>query len=143
MFFDIYKNRLVKLNDKTISFGDENIIQLILKTADHICNETNVDEIIVENKITLAIAIRLKAEEYLIAKLPDLDLTTITKNQTQDLCKRYKVIFPESEAIDILDKVNLMTPENRHINAFMYEPLIDMSIHHLIDLYNEASNLNS
>ena len=140
--FDIYKNRLVKLNDKTISFGDENIIQLILDTADAICIEANIDEIIVENKIPLAIAIRLNTEEYLITKLPDLDLSSITKNQTQVLYREYKEKFPESEALDILGKVNLMTPENIHINAFMYEPLIDMSVHHLIDLYNESSNLN-
>ncbi|NEW79423.1 MAG: hypothetical protein GZ086_08380 [Gelidibacter sp.] len=140
--FDIYKNRLVKLNDKTISFGTENIIQLILNTADDICIETNIDEIIVENKIPLAIAIRLKAEEYLITKLPDIDLNTITKNQTQVLYREYREAFPESEAIEILDKVNLMTPENIHINAFMYEPLIDMSVHHLIDLYKETCNLN-
>lgn len=28
-----------------------------------------------------------------------------------------------------------MTPENIHINTFMYEPLIDMSIIHLVKLY--------
>ena len=77
----------------------------------------------------------------MIEKLPDLDLNTITKNQTQELCREYKEAFPESEAIDILDKVNLMTPENIHINAFMYEPLIDMSVYHLIDLYKETNKL--
>ncbi len=140
--FDIYKNRLVKLSDKTISFGGENLIQLILDTANSICNEPDINEIIVENKITLAIAIRLKAEEYLITKLPELDLNAITKNQTQVLYRKYLEEFPESESIDILDKVNLMTPENIHINAFMYEPLIDMSVHHLIDLYEDTCNLN-
>jgi ABC-type cobalamin/Fe3+-siderophores transport system ATPase subunit len=140
--FDIYKDRLVKLNDKSISFGNDNLIQLILKTADDICLETNINEIIVENKIPLAIAIRLKSEDYLITRLPDLDLNAISKNQTQFLFNEYKKKHPESPAIDILDKVNLMTPENIHINAFMYEPLIDMSVYHLIDLYNETKNLN-
>ncbi len=139
--FDIYKKRLVKLSDKTISFGSDNLIQLILKTADDICKEDSIDEIIIENKIPIAIAIRLKAEEYLISKLPSLDLNSITKNQTQELYREYKQKFPESTAIDILDKVNLMTPENIHINAFMYEPLIDMSVHHLIDLYNNTTKL--
>jgi ABC-type cobalamin/Fe3+-siderophores transport system ATPase subunit len=139
--FDIYKNRLVKLNNKTISFGDENLIQLILDTADSICSENSIDEIIVENKIPLAIAIRLRAEEYFIAKLPELDLNLINKNQTQILFRKYKEAFPESEAIDLLDKVNLMTPENIHINAFMFEPLIDMSVFHLIDLYKGVNSL--
>jgi ABC-type cobalamin/Fe3+-siderophores transport system ATPase subunit len=139
--FDIYKNRLVKLNDKTISFGNQNIIQFIINTANNICIEDNVNEIIVENKIPLAIAIRLKAEEYLIKKMPELDLNSIKTNQTRALYDKYLEIFPESKAIDILDKVNLMTPENIHINAFMFEPLIDMSVHHLINLYNETNNL--
>ena len=140
--FDIYKNRLVRLKDKTISFGNENLIQLILSTADSICIENNIDQIIVENKIPLAIAIRLKAEEYMIRKLPHVDMDTITNNQTQELYTKYREAFPGSEAIDILDKVNLMTPENIHINAFMFEPLIDMSIYHLVDLYEETRILN-
>ena len=65
--FDIYKERLIKLKDKTISFGDENLINFILKTANSITIE-DVDEIALENKICLAIAIRLESEKYLISK---------------------------------------------------------------------------
>jgi energy-coupling factor transporter ATP-binding protein EcfA2 len=140
--FEIYKNRLLKLNDKTISFGDENLIAFIIKVADDICVEPNINEIIVENKISLAIAIRLKAEEYLIKKIPELDLNSIGKRQTRVLYNKYREAFPKSDALLTLDKVNLMTPENIHINAFMFEPLIDMSVHHLIDLYNETKNLS-
>ena len=140
--FNIYKERLVKLNEKTIQFGGENIVQLIFKTADSICIEVDVNEILLENKISLAIAIRLKAEEYLISNLPEVNLNDITVNQTQALHKYYRDKFPESNSLDTLDKVNLMTPENIHINAFMYEPLLDMSVHHLIDLYKETTNLN-
>ena len=140
--FKIYKERLVKLNEKTIPFSDENLIQLILKTADSICIEVNVDEILLENKISLAIAIRLKAEEYLISNLPEVNLNDITSNQTQALNKHYRDKFPESNSLETLDKVTLMTPENIHINAFMYEPLLDMSVYHLIDLYKETANLN-
>ena len=39
------------------------------------------------------------------------------------------------------EKVNMMTPEFIHINSFMYEPLIDLSIHHLVNLYNECAAL--
>ena len=35
-----------------------------------------------------------------------------------------------------------MTPENIHINAFMFEPLIDMSMIHLMNLYEEIKSLN-
>jgi ABC-type cobalamin/Fe3+-siderophores transport system ATPase subunit len=140
--FNIYTNRLVKLQGKTIQFGNKKLIQLIIETAESICNEDSINEILLENKITLAIAIRLKAEEYLITKLPELDLSTINKNQTHVLYQEYHDKFPESNSLDVLDKVNLMTPENIHINAFMFEPLIDMSVYHLIDLYKETTNLN-
>ena len=43
--------------------------------------------------------------------------------------------------LKILEKVNLMTPENIHVNSFMYEPLLDMSVNHLIDLYQEVKSL--
>jgi len=140
--FDIYKSRLIKLDGKTIPFGGKNLIQMIFDTADSISAETNIDEILLENKITLAIAIRLKAEEYLISKLIHFDLKKITSNQTQKLYQEYRNKFPLSDALIILDKVNLMTPENIHMNAFMFEPLIDMSVYHLIDLYKETCNMN-
>ena len=35
----------------------------------------------------------------------------------------------------------LMTPENIHLNAFMYEPILDMSDEHLKKLYGEISGL--
>ena len=54
----------------------------------------------------------------------------------------YKTNIIEEAEIEILDKVNLMTPENIHMNAFMYEPLIDISLHHLKELYNNVCLLN-
>jgi len=140
--FDIYKSRLIKLSDKTIEFENENLLNFIISTANSICAEENINEINLENKISLAIATRLKTEEYLIKKLPEVNLDEITSNQTSELFMKYKVKFPESDAIEILENVNLMTPENIHINAFMYEPLIDMSVFHLKDLYLGICELN-
>ncbi|MFD0931792.1 hypothetical protein ACFQ0R_04180 [Psychroflexus salinarum] len=139
--FDIFKNRLAKLHDKKIDFRDENLIDFIINTANSITKE-DVDEIALENKICLAIAIRLEAEKYLIDNLPEVDLNEIKKNQTQFLYGKYCKKNPNSPSIRTLDKVNLMTPENIHFNAFMFEPLIDMSINHLILLHSEINNLN-
>jgi energy-coupling factor transporter ATP-binding protein EcfA2 len=139
--FEIFKSRLVKLEDKTISFGEKKIIDFIIETADSISGE-NDNEIALENKICLAIAIRLQAEKYLIGKLPHINTSDIKKNQTQILHREYCSIYPDSENRITLDKVNLMTPENIHINAFMFEPLIDMSIRHLTLLYGEVINMN-
>jgi hypothetical protein len=35
----------------------------------------------------------------------------------------------------------LMTPENLHLNSFMYEPIVDMSDEHLKRLYNDVKKL--
>lgn len=139
--FNIYTKRITQLNGKTIAFGTENMIQFIFKSANLIYPDPAINEIHLENKITLAIATRLKAEEYLINKLPEIDLSLIKSNQAYQLYQEYKIKFPISINKKILDKVNLMTPENIHINAFMYEPLIDMSVYHLKELYKNVCDM--
>lgn len=42
-----------------------------------------------------------------------------------------------------MEKVNMMTPEYIHLNSFIYESLIDMSVWHLIELYKEVKALVS
>lgn len=46
----------------------------------------------------------------------------------------------ESNHIDLIEEVNMMTPEGIHLNSFMYEPVIDMSAEHLVKLYNRCKN---
>ena len=41
----------------------------------------------------------------------------------------------------IMSEVNLMTPENIHLNSFMYEPILDMDIVELLRLYNQVKIL--
>jgi hypothetical protein len=137
---DIYKSRLLSCKTVTIPFGEENIIEFILKTAKSITQERNIDEILLENKIVLSIAIRIMAEKFMISKLPGVDLSKISSNQTRELFKEYSTRNKDNN-IRILDRVNLMTPENIHMNAFMYEPLIDMSMDHLKTLYADVDSL--
>jgi hypothetical protein len=39
-------------------------------------------------------------------------------------------------------RVVLMTPENIHVNSFMYEPILDMSDEHLRKLYGDVAALH-
>ena len=137
----IYQSKFSACNGKTIPFGNKNITELIIETADSIVGEVSINEILLENKVVLSIAIRLKAEDYMIKNLPTFNLATITTNQFNALFTEFRKLNRVNE-IAILDKVNLMTPENIHMNAFMYEPLIDISIYHLKNLYNNVSQLN-
>lgn len=126
---------------QTITFGAKPIKDFIYETADLIEQESPINEILLENKITLSIAIRLKAEEYMISKIPNANTLVITANQTSELLKYFKLSNTDKPTITVLERVNLMTPENIHINAFMYEPLIDISVFHLIDLYKKVKHL--
>ena len=52
------------------------------------------------------------------------------------MLKKYEEEFNnEKDNIEILKRVNLITPENIHINSFMYEPILDMGDWELRDLY--------
>jgi energy-coupling factor transporter ATP-binding protein EcfA2 len=98
------------------------------------------DGINFENKVVLAIATRLQAEKFMAEKINDAGwLTGITITQTPALLKRYCTDFPaETENIEVIQRVLLMTPENIHLNSFMYEPILDMSDQHLRRLYSQV-----
>jgi len=106
-------------------------------------NSDTSEKMELEDKIILSMAIRLKAESILIEKINDNEFVTkIRENQTYKLVEKFKDMFPnEHDVIRLMDKVNLMTPENIHINSFMYEPILDMSNDHLKKLYSEIIKL--
>lgn len=98
-----------------------------------------------EQKIVIAISLRLTAETYMLSKLIARDSTYVldaTKDQTAKLFEDYIDIFTISDnAYVALNGVMLMTPESIHINSFMYEPLLDMSLDELIGLHGEVGAL--
>jgi energy-coupling factor transporter ATP-binding protein EcfA2 len=139
----IWRDRFGRYQVENFDFEGEAVVEMIYRLANAIVIEgAAADEIVLENKVTLAMAVRLKAEEFMIASIAGLDRNQIGSNQTAELYKHYKSCAAyHADAGRSLSKVILMTPENIHLNAFMYEPLIDMSVLHLIDLYNEVKDL--
>lgn len=105
--------------------------------------ESSEENFRLESKIVLSIAIRLKTEEYLIFRLSNLEnLTKIKYNQTNKLVSLFRKHFVnETEILRILDQVSLMTPENIHLNSFMYEPIMDLGDDHLKCLYHKVDEL--
>jgi len=96
-----------------------------------------------ENKIVLSIATRIAAEQFMVNKINDAAfLASITSNQTSRLLAKFKELFgAQTGQIDIIQRVVLMTPENIHLNSFMYEPILDMSDDHLKKLYVDVRTL--
>jgi hypothetical protein len=66
-------------------------------------------------------------------------LETITSNQTFKLTEKFKSICQFDKNLSLISEVNLMTPENIHLNSFMYEPILDMACDNLKRLYNDIS----
>lgn len=148
--------------DNSIDIYNDSIYDLIIEIAN---NHISDDNIQLENKIILAIAIRLKSEEFMKNKI-DISICTYTwqtgfgrnrithtgdkndfltfinscTNQMWELFNGYSQMG-DTEIIKILDSVNIMTPENIHLNSFMYEPLLDMDILELKELYENIKDL--
>jgi len=96
-----------------------------------------------EGKIVISIAIRLMAEKHMTGRINNHGFVrSITKNQTIELLKEYKKKNLGNEMeVQVLQQVNLITPENMHLNSFMYEPILDMGSAHLRALYSAVKIL--
>lgn len=133
----------VVLCDNTIELDNKEkiVVELIYERADKISKDTT-ESINLENKIVLSIAIRLKTEEFLIRDIADPEkVKEIEGNQTIKLFNIYKEKHIDGDGqLQLIEQVNLMTPENIHFNSFMYEPILDMADRHLRRLYE---NINS
>ena len=65
--------------------------------------------------------------------------SNIKSNQTSALIKKFEESCAPTNDIQLLIKeINLITPENIHLNSFMFEPLIDMSVWRLKKLYQDT-----
>ena len=137
-----FKIILKDKQDLKLSNPEEKVINKIFEVAKNILEDTS-DKLDLEKKICLSIAIRLKAEIFMVKSLNDDTFwMQIKRNQSSVLIEKYKSKFPsEIRNIQLLGQVNLMTPENIHINSFMYEPILDMSNHHLKKLYQDIEGL--
>lgn len=137
-----FRATLLDLPNLSLKNSSGSALQLIYDEADALAARAD-DDVELESKVILSIGIRLKAEEFMIGKINDsLFVNAINSNQTFELYNRFLSEF--SYAIDqvmVLSQVNLMTPENIHLNSFMYEPILDMSALHLYDLYAKVKAL--
>jgi energy-coupling factor transporter ATP-binding protein EcfA2 len=138
----IYKKILSDKADLVLVPVDKIVFELLIEEADRISAGME-DHIELESKIVMSIAIRLVAEKHMIKRINNqVFVDAISKNQTVELLKEYKnKAVGNSDETAKLEQVNLMTPENIHLNSFMYEPILDMGSAHLRALYTEVKQL--
>ncbi|MEG0959981.1 MAG: hypothetical protein RSE60_02765 [Erysipelotrichaceae bacterium] len=143
----------------TLFKDDVVLLDKVVPTLLNVCNQiTNADSTL-ENKIILAMGIRHKAEQIMIYELNAytgqlfwnknrehgnseqfLQFVATRGNQTRELMNGYNQIGDDITK-KVMAEVNLMTPENIHLNAFMYEPILDMDIVELLNLYGQVQDL--
>jgi hypothetical protein len=156
---EIYKRYLgIELFDNTVDLQSK-IIDCLYAN----CDELTIKDTRLENKIILAMGIRHKAEEFMKQEIKSfegelswrkkhsqilewgpssrfLEEVSNRGNQTRELLNGYKQIG-DKEKIKVLEEVNIMTPENIHLNSFMYEPILDMDVVELLTLYSNVKTL--
>lgn len=143
-YFEIY-NRLFGTDYPT----DRNDIffELIFSKAEDICNKPVHDGLNLEDKVLLSIAIRMRSEIFLLSEMRkiknDPNYWCESNSQFGYLIKSYAGTMPDSLAIKTLEKVSVTVSTNIHLNSFMYEPILDLTIEHLISLYRDVSILES
>jgi len=138
----IFKGTVASIGDGSWAEPASSVVELILAEADNALESS--DSMNLANKIVLSMAIRLVVETYMIAALADPEFTDkINRHQTSRLVSAMrKRQLGDASVYATLDRVQLMTPENIHVNSFMYEPIIDMSDAALRGLYAEVKSLN-
>ena len=146
---DDIRNLLIKYNSngqmQNRSNKHEKIIDILFRTADSIESDHNLDPVAIENKIVLSIASRLKTEMFLKKAILSNGGTEAelicSSNQLKVWTELYKTKVNDAQYNDLIEQVNMMTPEFIHLNSFMYEPLIDLSVNHLLALYKKCKAL--
>lgn len=95
-------------------------------------------------KFILSMAIRLKLEQLIWNELEENSgKKNISSNQTGELIRILKEKNADiySKNHELINRVCIMTPEYIHVNTFMYEPLIDSSMDHLLCLYKNINKI--
>lgn len=138
--FNVIKNTLYDLKDKTIDNPKKTYVELLNQAVDNAIEDDN--EIEITNKLVLSIFIRIHAERYMRTVLTDQQLKELEGKN--DLTGRLTGVFKKNYSTShskeclILNKVLMLTSENIHLNNFMFEPIVDMPITHLKSLLKEV-----
>jgi len=138
--YTVYQSVLAEGSFSDFSGLDETVFDLVMTACAEICDSDD-DNLTLEQKIALSVGIRLVAEEVLIGEINDPDYVgSIGKNQTGKLIRKFERMDQcDSEVLRAVKRVALMTPENIHLNSFMFEPILDMSGHHLKALFKDIT----
>lgn len=143
---NLAKNAQIQALTGYIEVSHQQKLSFLLKSSDQKFNNNSVKHFgFFTFTIVMSIAIRMKAEQFMTERI------RLKKNDTGYWCQKknqFAKLYDELITLDaklpersILDKVNVTVSSNIHLNSFMYEPILDLSIESLVQLYNEVKAL--
>lgn len=144
-FLEIY-NRLFVKNHSSSRNGDA-VMDVLFECADAIRDQASHSGLCLKDKVLMSIAIRLKAEAFLLKEIRILkaepDYWCESNNQFGKLMGEFQTLTQDLSVLKTLEQVSVTVSSNIHLNSFMYEPILDLTIEHLIALYREILALPS
>lgn len=141
-YLDIY-NRLFGTAHATSN--TQSVKDLLFTKAEEICTRNIHEGLNLEDKVLLSMAIRLQAEIFVTKELRtlknDASYWCQANSQFGFLMKEYASLAPLAPEMRTLEKVSITVSSNIHLNSFMYEPILDLTVDHLVNLYQEVRDL--
>ena len=144
---EIFNKHWCKKEPTTFAADRENelVYDILMQESEKI---SDIEKLEIENKLILSMSIRLLGEKYMQDRIisalsngQDILKDVFSKNnQSAWLLKEYKKRIND-DAMNTLETVAMITPENIHLNSFMFEPILDMSLKYLYKIYNEVKAL--
>lgn len=120
------------------------MIDILFVTADQVSKQDSFVGLNLQDKVLLSIAIRIKAERYITNRLREIEGASYwsTRKAYGRLLGEFEQHFASDAALFLLKQVSVTVCSNIHLNSFMYEPILDLSIEHLTHLYDGISALS-
>jgi len=118
------------------------VYELIMERAEIICGLAEHNELQLENKIVLSIATRILAEQCMTDRLRILKADPNYWCQSTPpfgmLLNEIKTMNDTVTDLELMECIGVTVSSNIHLNSFMYEPLLDLSVGHLADLFGRT-----
>ncbi len=140
--FHLFQDEIPRFQNTVELDVERGVISCLFEDANRI-SDNSVDEVSLEEKLVLIISCRLLAELIMMELIVEKE--SFKKLKSDQTIMLYKILVGEDSVkgkkhlLDLLDRVNLMTPENIHVNSFMFEPILDVGSSYLIKLYKDLS----
>ena len=142
-YFEIY-NKLFTL-ELSPTGADRKMVEVLFEQADRISGSDSTIGLDLELKVLLSIAIRIKAERFIIEELRRIKGDPSywsTQKVFGKMLPEYLALKDDSQdARSVLERVSITVSSNIHLNSFMFEPILDLTIDHLRCLYRDVSSL--